>query len=426
MRSPVLAWSGNNLIPEIGERAFYSVDMLFVIGVPFYGGQANLGDAAIGGMYAGDILVGAIHGAPSGETNYIGNLGGADTDFTVLGVFYTGSPSQDVTDGTTDGGGAVNNSAISSLTLAGVDRTLVPGYRNQIVFWGNFHIGVSPAVPSISFDVTSLSTGTVADMGVSLPHDADPAAVIYDLLTSPWGKLALSADKIDVPSFQAAALTLFNEGHGYSRAIEQTTDATEIINDVLRQIDAVMYQEPTTGKLVLKLIRNDYVVSALPDINPDNMESPGSGWYVIQGWSETLNQVRLSFTDRVTTGVRTTYADGIAVAQNMANVVGQGSKLRALELRYEGCCDRALAQKLASRELAVVSRPVAKATVVVNRSFHASRMGDAVTLTWPQLGIDHMVMRIASINFGQLHDGKIRLDLIRDIFDQSLGAFPVP
>jgi hypothetical protein len=36
-----------------------------------------------------------------------------------------------------------------------------------------------------------------------------------------------------------------------------------------------------------------------------------------------------------------------------------------------------------------------------------------------------MVMRIASINFGTLHDGAIRIDLIRDIFDVSNGAFPV-
>jgi hypothetical protein len=37
-----------------------------------------------------------------------------------------------------------------------------------------------------------------------------------------------------------------------------------------------------------------------------------------------------------------------------------------------------------------------------------------------------MVMRVVRADLGQLHKGEITLDLIRDIFDVSLGAFPVP
>jgi hypothetical protein len=242
-----------------------------------------------------------------------------------------------------------------------------------------------------------------------------------DLLTSPWGKLALPIAKIDLPSFQAASLTLFNEGHGYSRSIEQTDDAWTIITDVLRQIDAVLYPEPTTGRFVLKLIRNDYDITKALDVNPSNMQPPKSGWYVVSSYSETLNQVRVTWTDRTAN-----YANNIAIGQDPANVVGQGQKLRALDLHFVGCTNRTLATQLASRELTVVSQPLAKATVVVNRTFYAKRLGDVVTLTWPELGISKMVMRIARIDFGQLHGGSITMDLLRDVFDQTLGAYPVP
>jgi hypothetical protein len=66
-----------------------------------------------------------------------------------------------------------------------------------------------------------------------------------------------------------------------------------------------------------------------------------------------------------------------------------------------------------------------KATAMVNRSFYLTRPGDVLSFTWPQLGISKMAMRVARVDLGQLHAGEITLDLIRDIFDVSVGAFPV-
>jgi hypothetical protein len=163
------------------------------------------------------------------------------------------------------------------------------------------------------------------------------------------------------------------------------------------------------------------VINELDDINPDNAEPGNGSWYSIQGWSETINQVRVTFTDR-----DANYGDGVVVGQNMANVIAQGGKLRSTDIHFPGCCTKTLANRLASRELAVVSRPMVKATVVVNRQFHDKVPGDVVTFTWPKLNIDRMVMRIVSIDLGQLHSNQITLNLMRDVFDVSNGAFPAP
>ncbi len=443
VRSPILVWSGNHLVPDQSYPSFigggthtadhFSIDALFLLGVPFYGGSA-----AMTALLAGDVLMtGSGVGISTGTYMKFafGPSPAAPGDLVIDGILYQGSTITGVNNNVTITiagdvwSDSVQYGGTSGLTMfnqAGMDLTLIPDYRSQLVALMHIGIGLTPNIPSFSFIVTALSTGTPSDMGQSLALDADPAAVLFDLLTSPFGKLALPVSKIDLPSFQAASLILFSEGHGYSRVIDQATDAQSIIAEILRQIDGLIYIDPTSGKLVLKLIRNDYDPLTLDDINPDNIVVPAggqmpSGWYSVSGSSETMNQVRVTFTDRAQN-----YSNGLAFGQNTSNIIGQGLKVRALELSFPGCCTAATAQQIASRELAVASRPMARVTVQVNRTLYAKRPGDVVTLTYPPLGISGMILRIATVDLGQLHDGKITLNMVRDVFDQKLGAYPVP
>lgn len=445
IRQPILVWSGNFLAPgdkytnvtgDEVEADHYSLDTMFILGAPFFGGNATFISA-----WAGDSRIrmeidpseGTTQGYRGGDGGFGAN-GDDSVRFSVFGVFYQGSNVQDVTSGLASGpaanrggevfpdGVAYGTSYKDTLEQNSDDVSLVPGMRHQIALFSHVALGLSPSFPSLSFEVQSLSTGTASDMGQSMPTDADPIAVVHDLLTSKWGKLALPAENIDLPSFAAASLTLFGEGHGYSRAIEQSEDAMSIINDVMRQIDAAWYVEPTTSKIVIKLIRKDFNPGDLDNINPDNARPTGPGWLQIQGWSETMNQVRVSYTNRADS-----YADGIAIGQDGSNAVAQGGKLRSANIRFVGCSNNTLACKLASRELAVVSRPIVKATMIVNRgTAYQHRPGDAITLSWPKLGISRMVMRIARMNLGQIDKSEIEVDLIRDVSDASTGAFPVP
>lgn len=456
VRAPVLAWAGNfdpTPLSDIGHAGVdeaegfqYRTDLLFVIGIPFYDGLVS-NDFV---LYCDDTVLlmrpwlppeegppgdptEAAHvwdhptairrkllGFPEGQilANIYGGYGlGGGVGHRI--EFWQGHADQVISDG--------NDFSFTELALVadGTSATLIPGYRRQAaILLYRWSVGESPAFQRYSFGVCSVpSAGMPSYLGNWPPEaeDADPAAVLHDLITSPWGKLGLSADSVDRPSFEAASLTLFNEEHGYSRAIEQSEDAATVIGDILEQIDGMIYQEPTTGKLVLKLVRNDFDFLTLDDINPSNMATPEGGWYKVQGWSESYNQVRVLFIDR-----SVNFASGMAIGQNQANVISQGGRLRSIDIDYPGCSNGNLAQKLASRELAVLSRPQVQATVVVDRTFYGKRPGDVVTLTWPELGIDRMIMRIVKIDLGQLHAGQIRLDLIRDIFDVSIGAYPVP
>lgn len=478
VRAPVLEWSGSQrqfLVATSNSnapRAFaYFLDMLYIVGIPFNGGVGTLKR-----VFAGDFALslnlgstwpfttvdsnGGIQQIPvygpttsTDRENYWVDNQPARVFHNDLEImvnygfieFFKGTPLQVISnqDQTvnprTDTEAVLRADAMNHIyeylnddlsdTVhytpdldLNIASNLIPSYRNQMTccmyHWCN---GDSTQLNSYSFETETTSSGSPSDFGVpDLPTgDANPAEVLHDLLTSPWGKLGLPTSKLDSASFAAAALTLYNEGHGYSRSIEKAEDAPAIIAAILKQIDAVMYEEPTTGMLVLKLIRSDYGdPSLLTDINPDNAVPARSGWYSVQGWSEILNEVRLTFTDRANN-----YGEGLAVGQNAAAIIVQGGRVRSVDIQYEGCCTRDQAQRLTSRELVVVSQPQTKISVRVGREFYLSRPGDVFTFTWPKLGIDRMVVRVARIDLGTLHDGTIELGLIREVFGVDQGAF---
>lgn len=454
VRTPVLAWVGNWFAEQIGsdpiDHFIYFVNTLWAIGLPFNGGTASLVN-----LFAANRQVNIeARGAPTGDDIhydrpgrtrfFLHDPGASKINQTFFGgaglggilegeiAFYDGRTDQLLSDGVNHHDKTLDRTEIQAyltgdLPAAGItnqvyssiDAALIPSYRGiALAFLYIFGGAETPVTVANSFEVTALSTGSLSDLGHSLALDACPAAVIYDLLTGSFGKLNLPTSKIDLASFQAASLTLFNEGHGYSRAIEQSEDAIAIINDVLKQIDGVLFEEPATGLIELHLVRADYTVGDLVDINPDNATLTN---YQVQGWSETINQIRLTYTSR-----QNAYNDTPITAQNSANVNYQGGKLRSSDLQFIGCTTPELARTIASRELGAASTPLAKATVVVGRSFYQARPGGVFTFTWPKLGIDHMVVRAARVNLGQLHDGKITIDIMRDIFSATLGAFPAP
>lgn len=436
IRTPILIWSGNYLAPgqtftrrqdgttQVSDH--YCFDAVFHCGLPFFGGQAD-----ILGVSAGDSTFTISIGASAGTTEtFLCHPGATSTDLSIQGVFQQGGAAQNAMDGTPAGGGVTWQDGISfhrglaytdALFQNFDDSTLIPGYRNQMIAFGHFAIGTSPSPPAYSFEVRAKQTGTPSDFGRSFGDDADPASVIYDLLTGRFGKLGLPTSIIDHASFDAASAILAGEGNGYSHVIESSTDGDRLIQDVLRQIDGSMYFEPTTGLITLKLIRHADIgdINTLDNINPSNASAAGDNWYTIQGWADIPNTVVVSYVNRAGG-----YQAATQPAENPVALTIASNRVRKLNIQFSGCATSTLARNLAARELAAVARPIVKATLRVDRSFYLKRPGDVVTLTWPELGIDRMVMRVARVNLGRPGASQITLDLISDQTGVAMAAFP--
>lgn len=430
VKSPILTWA--RLENDVGGTPIISA--MFVLGVPFDGGGSSSVNRVLG-MWGGEAKFAWTDG--SGHPYTQSGDGGPEAPITGVltdegeGLVETlnGKSTQIViNDGDTGGdlGGAPTwmGRVMTRAPFAGPTYTYadIPDYRGylsaflfQIGAGSGWSINNGRNLPAYSFEVSSqissfdASKWPAVGPAAVIGSDANPINVIYDLLTGHYGKLGLDPSYIDMVSFNAAADTLFREGNGYSRATDDAVSALDRINEILVQIDAAMYEDPTTGKLGIKLVRPDYDPTTIREITKANCVAIQN--LAIGGWQGIANQLRLTFTNRADD-----YRDGSATASNQANAVGQDGLVRSVTLSMPGVTWQGLADQLAARELAARSRPLIKCTAVVDGSFWRIKPGDVVKLTWTAPDISGLVFRVASVDRGSLSDGRISLGLIQDVF----------
>ncbi len=277
--------------------------------------------------------------------------------------------------------------------------------------WQGGYVGNTTSLTPWKFEVRRCPNGLGLGGGkhVVNTYDANPACVLYEILTdAEWG-FGFPAADVDVSGFQAVGNTLYTEGNGFSLLLDNAKEATELLNEIQRQIDGVLYLDHLDGKFKLKLARADYDVDAVPQVTSANvLEVPD---FTRGTWDETSNQVRIKFSDRTKK-----YAESYAVASDLANQRIQTGALVPATINFPGVKDRTLAENLAARQIKYLSTPLAKATVVVDRSLWSLKPGDVVAWTDAVLGFSKLPMRVGKVDFGSLKEGRIELTLVQDVF----------
>lgn len=464
VQSPILAYIGTPLTQLLSDGVTFEVyiDVFMVLGIPFDSNGIN----KLFNFYAGDAL--ATTFADSNGTHiqdYIGSgnyESGGNSTATHTGAevgvgvdvggaveWLNGNPSQQLVDPTSGVPSTVAGLYMTtpSGTLLGTPFTIngnqvwnhgtgivapsqIPGYRNflSVMHWGqgagdargtgdavHWCIGLQNSMAAYSYEVGAYpGSSALGLVGV----DCNPIDVIYDLLTGGFGKLGYDPSIIDSSSFTVAGLTLKAENHGFSRCFDQRTDAQTMLTEICQQIDAVLFQDPSTGTIKIKLIRADYDTASLPIINPDNCEELQN--FAAGGWTDVVNRVVLTFTDRVSD-----YKPGTAIARSQANAVGQDGQVNEVQLSFPGITTQELADTVADRILVAASRPLMKLSAIVNRSFLRVLPGDAVKLNWPEANIANIVFRVAGGTRGTLESGAIKLDLVQDYFYTHRNLPPI-
>ena len=262
---------------------------------------------------------------------------------------------------------------------------------------------------------------------VSTGLDCNPMNVIYEILTNlEWG-LGFTAGEIDVgpgSSFLAAADTLATEVNGWSMVLDRQIPATELLGEVERQIDGIVFLGQDTGTWQIKLARNDYTVAGLQLLDETNSEFKD---YQRATWEDTTNQLTVKFNKR-----SDNYKESYAVAQDEANIIMQGAgsidtgRVVAGSVAYPGCKLSALASQLVWRSLRTRAYPLARCTFIVNREFWDLKPGDVFKWTNAELDISELPMRVAAIDFGKLTANKITITAVQDIFEFLGPSFGDP
>lgn len=279
--------------------------------------------------------------------------------------------------------------------------------------------GESPHLPPISAEVMVLPNALGnPEVGGVLGPDANPAEVLYHVLTNDWGRMGLDPELIDTDSFATAAQILDAENHGWSMTLGRSHEAANYLNELLNQIDGVLFEDPFTHKISLKLVREDYTVFELPHLVTNDLVRIEK--FEATLWPDTYNQVRVSFIDRADG-----YSERSTIQQNSANFIKQG-RWKTIELNYPGCKDADLARRLAARELRFHSVPSISAVLVFNRSALGLKHGDVFRWSYGPQNIQNMVMRVHDISYGELHNNEIKVTVSQDKFDNSLSPYAKP
>lgn len=303
--------------------------------------------------------------------------------------------------------------------LAGVwGESEVPAFRGYCyAVLRQCYLGNSRYIKNVSAIIQRYPWLFSAVQGYDIDGDANPIAIIADLLTNTSYGLGRPLAQLDLASFEYAAAQCNAERLGMSVIYDNKAEAQDLIYDVLRHVDGVLYRDPTSGQYKIKLARDDYDERDLLELNPDNIVELSM---TRSAWADTKNVVKIRYTDR-----EQDYKTAVVEHKNQANIDIRGTKD---EDTYDflGISNAETANKVAARVLKSVSTPLARFSLKANREAFKLHPGAVFKLVWPALGISGMVCRITNIAYGQLTEPQIRIDAVEDIFGAVETQVHVP
>lgn len=243
-----------------------------------------------------------------------------------------------------------------------------------------------------------------------LDGDANPAHIIYDCLLT---EMKVGAALIDTASFEAGGETHFNEGFHLTILWTAQAPVENFIAEILDHVQATIFVHPRTGLITYKPLRADFDIEDLRTIDPSNARLTN---FQRKLWGETANEVVVTWTNPVNEQEET------VVAHDLANNAMQGGTVSASRNFY-AIRKRSLADFVAQRELRMLSEPIATAEAEVDRSLWDALPGEVFKVTWPEKGIDQVVMRAGSVDYGKPGESTIKIGLLEDIYSLEAASY---
>lgn len=244
-------------------------------------------------------------------------------------------------------------------------------------------------------------------VGLPFGESMNPIHALRETLTNKdWGE-GIDESKIDDEVFYQAAVVCHNEGLDYCNVLTDLGQTKRLIKDITDYVDGVLYYNPATDKVTIKLIRDDYVIEQLPTFN-ESVISEITG-YKRQHSKDLINSVTIRFHDAVK-GSNETFTIHDLVASERAG------KVVSAAISYDGCATARAAEVVAKRDLAALSQSVISFRARLTPPATPLGLGDPIVVSYRDLGIEQVVMRVSSISYGDGLTGGISVNLIQDVF----------
>lgn len=305
-------------------------------------------------------------------------------------------------------GGLIQKANSYLQRVVGVD--IVSGLRGVCyAVLEQFYIGNTETPAKISFVCSRFPKSPGGNTAFEIiGDDANPAYVIHEFLTDKRFGASISSSLVDLATIESCAQALYDEGYGVSGVVDSAKQASAVIDDILKVINGSLVTDAGTGQLKLKLAREDYVIADLPALDASNIK--GISNFNRGSLDTAINEVKIKYMS-----IADGFTERTATAQNLGLRIHKGDS-DGVSYDYMSISTGALAAKVAQRELRPLSVPLASCIVECNRSMYDIEMLDVVTLDWPPLDVQGLVMRVMSVDVGSLNDSSIKLTLTQDVF----------
>ncbi len=137
-------------------------------------------------------------------------------------------------------------------------------------------------------------------------------------------------------------------------------------------------------------------------------------------YGEVIDQVIVNWWDKLADKSR------IAMAQDIALIEKQNNNIIEQNLNHFGICNATLANKVAERELKLASSMLAAMRLKCTRRMSHLKPNDIFKLSWSELGIVQMVVRVVDVNYGSLQNNEVVMTCIEDAFSTAATVYADP
>lgn len=306
---------------------------------------------------------------------------------------------------------------VDSVVEGHVGVGMVPAYLGSAHVVMEGYIGESASLKAMSFVVSNYSNDLNLPNEGKIGEDMNPAEAIYQIFTNKWRGMSIPQDMLEIDALREFGQTCYDESNGVSIKVTAETSGAKVIQEILRQVDGISYQDPETGKLIFKLIRKDYNVEDLEVFDEYDILKITN--FAKTGWDEVVSQVKISFPQRDQN------SKVVAISQDGATA-GMLGRMKSTTISMPFCYDRSNANAIASRERSQLSVPLFNLTLEFNRGANRLRPGKTFIINWPDYGFSGLVMRVQEFDFGSLLEGRIVVQCLQDSFALNNVVFGSP
>lgn len=363
-------------------------------------------------------------------------------EFTGNTDFYINQP--DLFGGT-KGEGGIQGSAY--LMMGGADQTIPGALRSMLVglvpefrgiatlFFDGMVCAMNPYPKSWAFKVRRLlkgwdgavwypekieivhQTSYVDDSGnaqTGTVRSMNGVHIVYEACTNRvWGR-GMPRTSLDDAAWRYAADIAFDEKMGLCLAWKRTDNLDTFVQKIIDTIGASIFVDKSTGLMMIKMVRNDYIFENLPVFDSDSGLVSVTECSV-SGGSGILNEVVVEYRSPLTDGTGTVRSQNLAGIQSAGSIVSD-------KIEYDAAPVAELAQRLADRDLNAQALPLRGFNVTLDHRGWKVQPAGVFRIQDPKRGGTDIAVRVGTVQEQPITDGYIQVAAIEDVFAMPVNG----